>query len=126
MRHWAEFYVGLPYVEYDCAQLCAKVQLAQFGKTLSIPTQRPEGIRGVSELISDLRDDFAVKTSYPEEGDAVLMIGRGRINHIGIACFINKQLYVLHAMRNAGMTVLHKVISLGDIGLKVEGYYKWK
>ena len=125
-RHWAESYVGIPYVECDCAQLCVRVQHQRFKKLLNIPLSRPSGLRGTSDMIVDLQDDFATLVSVPEEGDAVLMIGRGRINHIGIACYINKQLHVLHAMRNAGMTCLHNSNSLSNIGLKIEGYYKWK
>lgn len=125
-NHWAEQYVGLPYDEYDCADLCVKIQAEQFGKKLAIPATRPKGIRGVSDMIDNLQDDFGTLVSIPEEGDAVLMIGRGRINHIGIACYINKSLFVVHAMRNTGMTVLHSINSLKNVGLKVEGYYRWK
>jgi hypothetical protein len=126
MRHWAESYVGLPYADFDCAELCRKVQIEQFNKILTIPEYRCKGLHSVSKMIDNLQDDFATIVSKPIEGDAVLMIGKGRINHIGIACYINNQLFVLHAMRNAGMTVLHNIVSLGAIGLKVEGYYQWK
>lgn len=126
MRHWAEAYVGLPYGEFDCAELCIKVCREQFEKVINLPGDRAIGIRGISEQICDLQNDFAISTLTPDEGDAVLMIGRGRLNHIGIACYINEQLYVLHAMRNVGMTVLHNISALPDVGLTVEGYYKWK
>jgi len=124
--HWAESYVGLPYSQFDCAQLCVKVQLEQFSKKISMPEDRPKGVHGLSYMIGDLQKDIATKTSEPKEGDAALMIGRGRLNHIGIVCFINEQIFILHAMRNAGITVLHNIISLDNIGLKLEGYYKWK
>lgn len=125
-RHWAESYVGIPYIECDCAQLCVRVQQQKFKKLLTIPLYRPPGLRGISEMIDNLQDDFADKIDVPTEGDGVLMIGRGRLNHIGIACYIRGQLYVLHAMRSAGMTVLHNVNTLGNMGIEVEGYYKWK
>ncbi len=80
----------------------------------------------MSKIISSNLDDYATPTEDPIEGDGVLMIGRGRTNHIGIVCFINKQLYILHAMRNAKITVLHQLIELKHSGLIVEGYYKWK
>lgn len=126
MRHWADSYVGLPYTTCDCAELCVRVQREQFKRRIGLPTGRPAGIRGVSEMIDNLQDDFAEQTSFPIEGDAVLMIGRGRINHIGTLCEINDVPHVLHAMKNAGMTVLHRVTALRDIGLTIEGYYKWK
>ncbi len=126
MRHWADQYVGTPYVEYDCADLCVQVQQAQFNKAIGLPASRPNGLRGVSDMIETLQDDFATPTVVPVEGDAVQMIGRGRLNHIGILCTINHEPHVLHAMKNAGMTVLHKIVALKDIGLIVEGYYKWK
>lgn len=125
-KHWAISYVGLPYSEYDCAELCVKVNLEQFNKTIKLPTHRPNDFRGLSTLIDDNCDDFAEKVDDIKEGDAILMIGRGRLNHIGIACFINKQLHVLHAMHNAGMAVLHNINALSDLGLTVEGYYRWK
>lgn len=125
-KHWAVGYVGLPYSEYDCAELCAKVSLEQFNKIINLPTSRPDSFRGLSTLIDDNCDNFADKIIDVKEGDAILMIGRGRLNHIGIACFINKQLHVLHAMSNAGMAVLHNINALDNLGLTVEGYYRWK
>lgn len=126
MRHWTELYIGLPYEEYDCASLCVKVCHEQFGKDVYLPTDRANNLKGISKQIDDLHDDFAVITSEPEEGDAVLMIGRGRINHVGIVCYINKQLYILHAMKNAGIAVLHSITNLNSVGLTIEGFYKWK
>lgn len=125
-RHWAEGYVGVPYSECDCAQLAVQVQKEWFNRIIGLPAGRPDGIRSVSNLIHDLQADFATQVGVPEEGDAVLMIGRGRINHIGTVCFINGREHVLHAMKNVGMTCLHRTPSLRHVGLTVEGYYRWK
>ncbi len=125
-RHWAEQYVGLPYAQYDCAQLCVKIQKEQFNKSVGIPAGRPTGLHNISDMILDLQDDFAVQVSVPVDGDAVLMVGRGRLNHIGTICYINEQEHVVHAMRNVAMTVIHKIVALKDVGLSVEGYYRWK
>lgn len=126
MKHWSQSYIGLPYSEYDCAQLCIKVQSEQFNRKIDLPNYRPRDLKKISEIISDHKYDFADKIPNPIEGDGVLMIGKGRLNHIGIVCFINNQLYILHAMRNAGISVLHHINSLSSAGLKLEGYYKWK
>jgi len=126
MRHWAESYVGLPYSDFNCAELCVKVCKEQFEKTINLPIDRSYNMHDESKKIIDLKDDFGISTVVPVEGDAVLMIGRGRLNHIGIVCYINGSLHILHAMRNVGITVLHNLLSLRHIGLKIEGYYKWK
>lgn len=129
MRHWAENYVGIPYSDFDCAELCEKIMSDRFGKIISLPKDRPKTLKETSKMIVDLTDDFACEIKNKndiEEGDAVLMMGKGRINHIGIACFINNQTYVIHAMRSAKMTVLHNINSLKSVGIKLVGYYKWK
>lgn len=125
MRHWAEQYVGLPYADFDCAALCVKVMHEVFDREILFPDERPDSIRAISKTIDHGKADYGVLTDNPVEGDAVLMYGRGRINHIGIVCIINGQMFILHAMRNAGHTVLHPVHALKEVGLLVEGYYKW-
>ena len=124
--HWSAQYVGLTYDQADCAQLCVKVQKEVFNKDINLPTDRAGGLRGISQQITDLQADFAEPVPLPEEGDAVLMVGRGRLNHVGVCTFINNQLWVLHAMKNVGQTVLHRVPTLEGLGLVVEGYYRWK
>lgn len=124
--HWTQRYIGLPYAQADCAELCVKVQREVFNRDIGLPTEREAGLRGLSQQITDHQGDFAEPVPQPEEGDAVLMIGRGRLNHIGTATFINGQLWVLHAMQNVGQAVLHTVNALEAMGLKVEGYYRWK
>lgn len=125
-RHWAEQYVGLPYGQCDCAQLCVRIQKEHFNKEVGLPGGRPSGLHDVSNMILDLQGEFASQVATPDDGDAVLMVGRGRLNHIGTICFINGQEHVVHAMRNVGMTVIHKITALKDVGLTVEGYYRWK
>jgi hypothetical protein len=126
MTHWAQQYVGTPYSEHDCAQLAVRVLHEQFGRTINLPTERAANVRGISQQIDTLHDDYATPVTLPMEGDAVLMIGRGRLNHIGIYCEINGEAWVLHAVRNAGHACLHKLHNLGGIGLEVEGFYRWK
>ena len=126
MAHWSETYIGTPYSEADCAGLAVRVQAEVFKRRINLPSERAEGLRQLSCQITTLQEDFANPTYTPVEGDAVLMIGRGRINHIGIYCLIDGVPFVLHAMRNAGTTCLHRLRELKNIGLQLEGFYTWK
>jgi len=126
--HWAEHYVGEPYIEggNDCAALAARVQQEVFGRRIALPVERMSDYRGWSRQIEMHRDDYADPVDAPAEGDAVLMVGRGRLNHIGTYCELNGAPCVLHAMKSAGQVVLHPIRDLGRYGLEVEGYYRWR
>jgi len=126
-RHWSSQFVGLPYShdDMDCAALCERVQREIYGRTLRLPRERATGYRGQSRQILAHRDAVATITETPREGDGVLMIGRGHINHIGIYCMIGTEAWVLHAMKSAGHVVLHRLRSLPAVGLTVEGFYRW-
>lgn len=126
MAHWSERYVGIPYAEADCAELAARVQREVFAREIHIPTERGCGLRGLTRQIERLKDDYAARTDSPTEGDGVLMVSRGRLEHIGIYCDIAGTAYVLHAMRSAGQVVLHRIRDLAHQGLAVEGYYAWR
>ena len=130
MKHWSEKYIGQEYATNtaDCARLLAKVRVEQF--RLPVPSDI-EIDRAASRLgrvgqMSDLVKAYGQKTSSPQEGDAVLMMCRGRPSHIGVYCIVNNEPCVLHAMENAGMVVLHRIRELNRVFLTVEGYYAWK
>jgi len=130
MKHWSEKYIGQPYAinTDDCARLLSRVRTEQFG--LPVPSEveieRRASRLGRAGQMSDLVDTYGKKTDIPEEGDAVLMMCRGRPSHIGIYCVVNNEPCVLHAMENAGMVVLHRIRELNRVFLTVEGYYAWK
>jgi len=128
MNHWTEHYIGAPYVEgkNDCASFTARVQREWFGREIPLPVDREANYLGWSRQIESHREDYAAPTETPEEGDAVLMIGRGRLNHLGTYCLIGGEQYVLHAMKSAGQVVLHRVRDLPMYGLTVEGFYRWR
>ncbi len=128
MTHWAERYLGEPYIEgeNDCATLAARVQLEVFGRHIALPAERMSDYRGWSRQIQAHKDDYADPVEHPAEGDAVLMVGRGRLNHIGIYCELGEVPHVLHAMKSAGQVVLHRIRDLDRYGLAVEGYYRWR
>ena len=125
--HWSAGYVGLPYVrgEFDCAGLVERVLTEVFGRQVSLPKERAAHVVGLSVQIAEHRSEFARRIDSPSEGDGVLMVGRGRINHIGVFCRIDES-YVLHNMRNAGQVCLHRVRDLERYGLFIEGYYRWR
>ena len=124
--HWSESFVGLPYAQADCAALAARVQREVVGRDLALPGERAAGLRGLSTQIVELKADYAEPVEIPRDGDAVLMVARGRLQHVGVYCDIDGSPWVLHAVRNAGQTCLHRLCDLSRYGLTVEGYYRWK
>ena len=125
--HWAQQYVGQPYIEgaHDCAAFAARVQRDVFQREIALPTARA-GLRGNARMIDTLTADYAVPTATPVDGDAVLMRCRGRLSHVGLYCLFGNTPYVLHAMKNAGMVVLHRLRDLEHQGLILEGFYQWR
>lgn len=125
--HWSDNYIGRPYIPgiQDCASFAARVQREVFNRPIILPADRASGMRGQSRQLMDAIDDYGQVTTSPQEGDAVLMAGRGRLNHIGVLVIIDNVQYVLHAMRDAKQVCLHKLRSLDRIGLSVEGFYTW-
>ena len=128
MSHWSEKYIGRPYIEgqYDCAELAIEVARNEFGLNVELLTERAIGLRAQSEQINACQADFADPTDDPKDGDPVLMISRGRFSHIGVLSIIDGERWILHAMKNAGMVVLHQERNLKNINLEIEGYYTWK
>lgn len=125
--HWAAKYIGMRYIEgeNDCASFAERVQHEIFHRAVRLPQHRAQGVRGWSQQIETQKDAVATRTEDPQEGDAVLMIGRGRLDHIGVYTLVNGTPYVLHAMKNAGQVCLHRLRDLAAVELKVEGFYKW-
>ncbi|MGI9142997.1 MAG: hypothetical protein ACR2IJ_07380 [Fluviibacter sp.] len=130
MNHWTEQYIGQPYEadSADCARLLAQVRREVF--RLPVPSdieiQRAASRLGRAGQMADLVSAYGEPTNTPKEGDAVLMLCRGRPSHIGVYTVINGEPCVLHAMENAGHVVLHRIRELGRVLLSVEGYYAWK
>lgn len=128
--HWSESFIGDPYIkgEADCGRLVCRVRREVFG--LPVPDEA-EFERAASRLgrvaqMSDAVAAFGQRVERPVEGDAVLMLCRGRASHIGIFCVVDEEACVLHAMGNARMVVRHAIRDLPRVGLLVEGCYRWK
>ena len=130
MAHWSESYIGRPYVlgESDCAHLVCDVRREVFG--LPVPEdaepERAASLVGRFRQMGDGVAEYGERTDDPHEGDAVLMLCRGRASHIGVFCHVDGDPCVLHAMKNAGMAVRHRIRDLPRYNLNVEGFYKWK
>lgn len=135
MAHWSDQYVGRPYIEdeFDCGELARRVQAEAFGRAIDLPTERGyRGLSGVAKIkamhaqISLCKDDYATPTDRPAEGDGVLLVSRGRVDHIGIYCLIGGEAWVLHAAAGADQVVRTRVRELALYGYAVEGFYRWK
>lgn len=130
MEHWSANYIGLPYVagDADCAALLCRVRREVFCQPVpsAAEIERAASRLGRNAQLADGVDAFGLPTDSPKEGDAVLMMCRGRPSHIGVYCEIEGVRCVLHAMENAGMVVLHRLRDLPRVFLEVEGFYTWK
>lgn len=128
--HWTEQYIGQQYEagSADCARLLAQVRREVFSLPVpsDIDVERAASRLGRQSQMTDLVDEYGVKTESPQEGDAVLMLCRGRPSHIGVYAMVGHEPCVLHAMQNAGHVVLHRIRDLHRVFLTVEGYYAWK
>lgn len=128
--HWTGRYIGRPYVPgfFDCAHLVERVQREHFGRDVRLPQHR------ISERSRELSTQIAAEQGFfitpregaPEEGDCALMVGAGRLNHVGVVVLILGEVWVLHNFIRARQVALHRVRDLDRYGLTVEGYYAWK
>lgn len=127
--HWSDSYLGEPYrpVEADCAALAVRVAREVFGRHVDLP-QHAAGLRSGSRQIDAIAEagSVAERVTDPRDGDVVLMRCRGVLAHVGVYCRIDGAPWVLHAMRNAGAVVRHRLRDLPAQGLAVEGFYRWK
>lgn len=135
MAHWSDKYVdGRPYVsgQFDCADLAKLVQKEIFGREVELPADRDyigktggDKARAMAAQVAREKDQYAVKTDSPVDGDPVLLIGRGQGSHIGVLCLIGCERYVLHATSSYNQPVRTLLRNLVQHGLAVEGFYKW-
>ena len=136
--HWAESYIGRPYVEgrHDCADFVVAVMREHFGRELALPAHGA-GTRAWDRQIAALKGVYAVHVapeargtiSTPREGDGVLMAAAARRHslghHIGIWCAVGGEPYVLHCLKGVG-SILHPIRDLDRRALVLEGVYRWR
>ena len=137
-QHWAESYIGRPYVEgaHDCADFVVAVMREHFGRELALPAHG-EGTRAWDRQIAALKGVYAVHVApeargtmgTPREGDGVLMAAAARRHslghHIGIWCAVAGEPYVLHCLKGVG-SILHPIRDLDRRALVLEGVYRWR
>ncbi len=133
MAHWAEAYVGRPYMEsrFDCADLVVEVLRERFGRVITLPAHAA-GVRAWDAQIAALKGGFARPLGPgepPREGDGVLMrmTGRRRAtgHHIGVWCEAAGAPHVLHCLKHIG-ACLHPLHGLDRHGLETVGVYRWR
>ena len=130
MAHWAEAWLGRPWVagEHDCADFVVEVLREQFGRALDMPVHA-ESVRGWDRQIAALREEYALPTIAPQDGDGVLMHARGarrlRRYHLGLWADVGGVAHVLHCQDGAG-SILHPIRDLQLRALDLEGIYRWR
>ncbi|MBV7502109.1 hypothetical protein [Achromobacter sp. ACM05] len=126
--HWSDKYVGVAYVPVtgDCAALAAKVAEAEFGTVPNLPTSHALTLRDQTTQILQHRDELADRIDQPFDGCPALFIGRGRLCHIGVMCWLAHEWWVLHADQTAGSVIRQRLRDMTRIHFKLEGFYKWK
>lgn len=126
--HWSDKYVGLPYVPEtgDCAALAAMVSAKEFGHVPAIPGSHASTLREQTAQILEHRDELAERIDGPVDGCPALFIGRGRLCHIGVMCWLAHEWWVLHADQSAGAVIRQRLRDMTRIHFRLEGYYRWK
>ena len=127
MSHWSDQYVGQPYIPEtgDCAALAERVAREVFGKVVGLPTSHASTYREQAKQIMELRDDYAERIDEPVDGCPVLFVGRGRLCHIGVMCWIANEWYVLHADQSAGFVIRQRLRDMTQFHWKLENFYDW-
>lgn len=134
MSHWAEGYVGRPFVEgeFDCGELARVVMKEQFGRDVAVPTERwyqgKEGaarLRAMAGQVQAVAAELGTPTWAPKEGDAVLMYSGSKRMHVGVYCLIGAEVWVLHCAERAGQVILTRFRELEPKGFRLEGVYAW-
>lgn len=128
MTHWSDNYVGRDYVagRQDCAALAETVAREVLGMVVALPGERRGGVFGPAAQIARHKANVAERIDAPHDGQPVLLIARGRLQHIGVMCHLAGEWWVLHADQAAGFVVRQRLRDLPRHGYTVEGFYRWK
>ena len=125
--HWSDDYLrrGLKYQAgvFECTGLVELIRREVFGHALALPTGSLVATER-STLIARHMTDFVVPTNDPQDGDGVLLMSRGRSQHIGLYCQIAGEGWVIHNLHHWNVT-RHRVRELRKWHMTIEGYYQW-
>jgi hypothetical protein len=125
--HWSDEYLrrGLKYQAgvFECTGLVEMMRREVFGHALALPTGSLVATER-STLIARHMTDFVVPTNDPQDGDGVLLMSRGRSQHIGLYCQIAGEGWVIHNLHHWNVT-RHRVRELRKWHMTIEGYYQW-
>lgn len=120
-------YAGMPYADdFDCADFALHLVRGFFGWPVQLPSSRPRG-DGSEQELCDLSKPYGTRAEQPEDGDFVLMFDVGDTipTHGGVYVVVDNEPCIFHNAKKAGGSVLHPVRKLSNLGLRIEGYYKW-
>lgn len=125
MSHWAEQYIGAPWIagEHDCWAFARRVWREQFA--LDVP---PVDVDACNRLAcSRAFEGHDEKTHWqpilkPNEGDAALIGKSSRASHVGLYADVNGGA-ILHCVQGHGV-VCQDITSLKLAGWRVLGYYR--
>ena len=122
MTHWAEKYIGEPWVagENDCWAFARKVWREQFG--LDVPAVDVDACNRLAcsraFAAHDERGSWQ-QVEQPQEGDAALIGQSERPSHVGI--FVDGG--ILHCVQGAGV-VFSAIPALNNSGWRVLAWYR--
>lgn len=122
-------YCSIPYDQdaYDCADLVIQVQRELFGRDVYLPSNRPRKAEGLIAIHKQV-GDYGERTTNPVDGDLVLMteMGKSYPSHVGVYFIVDFRPGVLHTTGKIGASMVSYISDLPALGLKIEGFYKWK
>ena len=125
--HWSDAYIqaGLKYdSNFACADFAEKVRREVFGHDLHLPKSQCAEAFERGAMIALYLPNFAEQTAEPADGDGVLIVTRGRMQHIGIYCQIGSDAWVIHNVEIWNVTRT-RVRDLARWQMAIEGFYKW-
>lgn len=110
MKHWANGYVGLPWVNgaqgpnaFDCWALVRHVQRVHYGRELPIINVDADDIDAVHAAFHAHPEKARWQLSgQPQDGDCVLTHKGAQVDHVGIYLDLDGG-RVLHAVRGSGV-----------------------
>ncbi|ARP89831.1 hypothetical protein CAL14_05610 [Bordetella genomosp. 9] len=125
--HWSDRYLGEPYVPEvgDCASLAARVAREILGIDCGLPEGHATGLWEQSAQVLANKDALAQRVERPIDAQPALFLARGRLAHIGVACLIGPEVWILHADQSAGAVVRERLTAMTKFRYKLEGFYKW-